>query len=78
MIRRVDRLRERGYPAGELTAELEKVDRVERVDLLGRVDKARGEREEGRVPMMVTFGNFLPDLRAIIRKIVITWKKTSR
>ena len=58
MIRRLDRLRERGYPAGELTAELKKVDRMERVDLLGRVDKRRGERQEARVPMMVTFGSF--------------------
>ena len=76
--RLVDRLRERGYPARELTAELEKVDRMERADLLGKVAKIKGEREEARVPMVVTFSSFLPDIRAIIRNNRYILKKSSR
>ena len=41
---------------------------MERTDLLGIVDKSKGEREEGRVPMVVALSSFLTDIRAIIRK----------
>ena len=73
-----DRLKERGYPAGELSAELEKVDRMERADLLGRTGRRKGKKEDGRVPMVVTFSSFLPDIRAIMRENRYILKKSSR
>ena len=64
----ISRLSERGYPKRQITNELDKVDRMKREDLLLRRDKKSGMRGEGRVPMVVTFSSFLPDIRAIMRK----------
>ena len=63
----VNRLSERGYPKRQVTYELEKVDRMEREALLDRRGK-NCKKGESRVPMVVTFSSFLPDIRAIIRK----------
>ena len=41
---------------------------MKREDLLLRRDEKSGTKGEGRVPMVVTFSSFLPDIRAIMRK----------
>ena len=63
----VSRLSERGYPRGEVANELRKVDRMRREALLVRRGEIRTS-EESRVPMVVTFSSFLPDVTAIMRK----------
>ena len=66
--RLIGRLRDRGYPEAQLASELNKVDRMKRENLLGRTGKNSSGAAEGRVPMVVTYSCFLPDIRAIIRK----------
>ena len=63
----INRLRERGYPREEVTNELRKVDRMKREALLTTKDGTR-TREGSRVPMVVTFSSFLPDIRGILKK----------
>ena len=61
-----NRLKERGYPLIEVNAELERVDKIDRDGLL----VGRNSRQKGadRVPMVLTFSIFLPDVRAIMKK----------
>ena len=64
--RLANRLRERGYPMREVNMELEKVDRIEREKLL--VVNDGKSKVSDRVPMVLTFSSFLPDIRAVMRK----------
>ena len=71
----VNRLVDRGYPRREVVTELAKVDRMKRHDLLNGKSSRRGNSEDGRVPMVVTFSSFLPDIRKILQKNRhILWK----
>ena len=64
--RLANRLSERGYPGKEVSSELAKVDQMERGGLL----VSRDSKQKGtvRVPMVLTFSSFLPDVRAIMKK----------
>ena len=64
----IERLIERGYPREEVTTELEKVDRTRKDNLFERRRKKDKKCDEGRVPMVLTFSSFLPDISAIMRK----------
>ena len=64
--RLANRLKERGYPEVEVNTELRRVDRIDREGLLaGRKSK---RKSSDRVPMVLTFSSFLPDVRAIMKK----------
>lgn len=64
----ISRLCERGYPKGRVIHELGKVDRMGREEILGRRSKKRSVKEGERVPMVITYSGFLPDIRAIMKK----------
>ena len=63
-----NRLTERGYPRKEIVCELKKVDHMKRDDLLNGKRETQTKNREGRVPMVVTYSSFLPDIRAILQK----------
>ena len=58
-------LRRRGYCAKLIKAQLQKVDRLERSELLQY--NAKKDKNAYPVPLIVTFSNLLPDVHGIIR-----------
>ena len=64
----ISRLCERGFPKGQVIHELCKVDRMGREDLLGRRGRKSSIKEGDRVPMVITYSGFLPDIRAIMKR----------
>lgn len=59
-------LRRRGYSGNLIETQLQKVDKLERSELLQR--SAKNDKNAKRVPLVVTYSNLLPDVRGIIRK----------
>ena len=59
-------LRRRGYSGRMIESQLQKVDRLDRSELLK--NKEREDKNAKRVPLVVTYSNLLPDVHGIIKK----------
>ncbi|XP_045208770.2 uncharacterized protein LOC123560670 [Mercenaria mercenaria] len=59
-------LRKRGYSGREIEQQLQRVDKLDRQELLKT--KKKTEPEEKRVPLVLTYSKMLPDIRNILRK----------
>ena len=58
-------LRRRGYSGKLIEAQLQKVDKLDRNELL---EVKRQDKSARRVPLVVTFSNLLPDMHRVVRK----------
>ena len=58
-------LRKRGYSGRSIETQLQKVDRMDRLQLL---QKDINRQKTDRVPLVLTYSKSLPDIRAILRK----------
>ena len=62
----VNRLVERGYPKDKVKGELRRADRMKREDLLSGKGQTRRSKEQDRVPLVVTYSSYLPNIREIM------------
>ena len=59
-------LRRRGYSGRLIESQLQKVDKLDRSELLK--NKNRNDKNAKRVPLVVTYSNLLPDVHGIVKK----------
>lgn len=69
-------LRKRGYSGKLIESQLQKVDRLERSDLLRYSGKK--DKNAKRVPLVMTYSNLLPDVHGIVRKHMDVLYRSSR
>ena len=58
-------LRKRGYSGREIERQLQKIDKMDREELLHKESK---RQRNDRVPLVITYSKSLPDIRGILRK----------
>lgn len=68
-------LRKRGYSSKHIEKQLNRIDRLDKNDLLQRTDT---KRKEDRIPLVLTYSKLLPDVNNILKKHQSTLHKSER
>ena len=68
-------LRKRGYSGKDIERQLQKVDTLERSELL---KEKRKDKNEERVPLVLTYSRHLPDIHKIVRRHMHVLRKSEK